>query len=138
MTTLRRDKQALLASAGSYNGGCVRDVVTLSTADATATVVYSIPVAVGQAVGFRALIVGQKDDATSGLVSTVVAGARRQSAGNVTSLGSASIVTIEDNAAAPVATVNANTSAQTFELKLAGVAAETWHWEVQIEYIKTA
>ena len=138
MTVQRRDRQVQVASSGSYNGGVLRDVVTLSTADATATAVYSIPVAVGQAVAFRALIFGMKSDATASLASTVVAGARRQSAGNVTSAGSASIVTIEDSAAAPVATVNANTTTQAFELKLAGVAAETWHWDVCIEYIMSA
>jgi len=136
MTTQIRERTSQLASAGSYNGGIVRDVATLATSDATATKIYGIPVALLESVAFRVLIVGMKTDATASYASTVVGGARRQAAGNVTSAGSATIVTIEDSAGSPVATVNANTSTQEMEIKIAGVAAENWRFEACVEYIK--
>lgn len=136
MTTVMRGKQVLAGTSGSYNGGTVRENFILSTPDATATVIAYIPVAVGEAAGIKAFIVGMKSDASASLVRDLTWAVHRQSAGNVTSGGAAQGVDLEDSPGAPAVTVNANTTAQTAEIKVAGIAAETWHWECHLIYTK--
>jgi len=136
MTELRKDKQVQQASSGSYNGGLVRDNATLSVTGATPTAIYSIPVALLETVSVRAIVVGMKSDTTAGLAGQIVAGARRAAASNVASLGAASVITVEDSAGAPILSVNANTSTQALEIQVTGVAAETWRFEVHVEYMK--
>lgn len=134
MTTAIRDDQVNMARSGSYGTGTVRRNKTLTTTDATATVIDASPViAVGQAVMIRGGVVGKKSDGTAAIDVQVSGSARRQSAGNVTLVGTPLVVAREDSAGTPAVTFVANTSAQQLEIKCAGIAAETWNWESNLE-----
>lgn len=121
-------------ASGSYSTGTVRRNKTLSTADATATVIDASPViAVGQAVMIRGGVVGKKSDGTACIDAQLSGSARRQSAGNVTLVGTPLVVAREDSAGTPAVTFVANTTSQQLEIKCAGIAAETWQWESNLE-----
>ncbi len=133
--TNQNDSRALIASGGSYVGGCVEDERKIATADATATVIWSSPViAVGQSVVCRALVVGKKDDGTAAAGNNLWVTFRRQSAGNVVIVGTAQGTT-QTNGVTPVIAFAANVTDQTVELKVTGIAAETWNWEVKVDSI---
>lgn len=137
MVTEYRGKIARVGSSGSYNGGYVSDIAKVSTADDTATVIYSIPVALSTAVSGRALIVGKKSDSTASLATHVTNfSGRRGSSGNVAEAAAETVVTAEDSGGTPAVTVVANTTDQTIEIKVTGISAETWYWEAFVEYIK--
>jgi hypothetical protein len=125
-------------ASGSYKDGISSFNAILTTTDATAAVIASIPVAIGDCLVIEVITVGMKSDATAGHAGRAIQGFRRQSAGNVTTVGTATITTIEDSASAPVVSFNANTTSQTAEIKVAGVASETWRWECNVRVIKIA
>lgn len=126
----------LQAASGSYNGGLKRENKTVATADATTTVIWASPVvAVGEAITVRGMLVGKRTDGTAGTQAIFDAAARRQSAGNVTLVGAATVTIKESNASTNV-TLTANTTNQTLDLSVVGIAAESWVWEVHSEYIK--
>lgn len=123
------------APSGSYLTGTVRRNRTLQTTDATATVIdLSQTIAVGQTVMIRGGVVGKKSDGTAAIDAQVSGCARRQSAGNVTLVGTPLVVAREDSAGTPAVTFNANTTSQQLEIKVAGIAAETWQWESNLEF----
>jgi hypothetical protein len=136
MTTVHKDEKVFQGSGGSLNGGLVCDNFTISTADATATVIKRIPLAQGEAVIVRAFVAGKKTDlsAVAGINQWAVF--RRAAAGNVTLAGSVQGTTVEDSAGAPVIALSANTTAQSVDLSVTGIAAESWKWEARVEYMK--
>lgn len=126
----------LRAGSGSYNGGYKRECKTVATANATTTVIWASPVvAVAEAIAVRGILIGRKSDGTAATQAVFDAAARRQSAGNVTLVGSATVTIKESNVSTDV-TLTANTTNQTLDLSVVGIAAENWVWEVQAEYIK--
>lgn len=134
MPTEVRADQILKASSGSYATGTVKRNKTLVTSDATATVIDASPViAVGQAVMIRGGVVGKKSDGTAAIDAQLSGSARRQSAGNVTLVGTPLVVAREDSSGTPAVTFVANTTTQQLEIKVAGIAAETWNWESNLE-----
>lgn len=118
-------------SSGSFSTGTVEVNRKVTTTDATATVIYSIPVAVGEAVQVSGFLLGRKSDATAAIGCNFSGEARRQSAGNVTVVGTP-LATIRESTANTDVTWVANTTDQTLELKVTGIAAETWVWEAHI------
>lgn len=134
MPTVNKYDQAQQAASGSFSTGTVTRNKTLTTTDATATVIDASPaIAVGQAVMIRGGVVGKKSDGTATIDAQVSGSARRQSAGNVTLVGTPLVVAREDSAGTPAVTFNANTTSQQLEIKVAGIAAETWQWESNLE-----
>lgn len=137
MATNVLDEISTQPSTGSLNGGTVRGAGKVTTTDATATVIYSTPaVAVGEAIIVKASVIGKKSDGTAAAVNFVWGGFRRQSAGNITLVGALTGTAQEDSAGTPVITIAVNTTAQTAEVKVTGIAAETWLWEAMVEYCK--
>lgn len=137
MVTEYKGKQIRSGSSGSYNGGYVSDIAKISTADNTATVIYSIPMALSSAVSGRALVVGKKSDSTASIGAHVTNfSGRRGSSGNVAEPAAETVVTGEDSSGTPAVTVVANTTDQTIEIKVTGISAETYYWEAFVEYIK--
>lgn len=134
MPTVYRD-MAHKAKSGSIGRGLERGNLTLTTTDATATNVLSVPVAELQHVAIRVLASSAKSDYTDGLSGQIICGAHRPTAGNVETDGSANVVTVEDSAGSPLLSFAVNTSAQTAEVKLTGVAAETWKHEIHFEVL---
>lgn len=105
------------------------------TTDTTTTEIINIPVAVGEAVAFQGLLVGVQSDYSDQIVAHIWGGARRASAGNVTLTGTPS-VTILESAAGTNATVTADTTNQTVDINVIGIASETWTWEFFGTYFK--
>jgi len=127
--TVYRDTQIQIADGGSYAGGTTRKNVKITTTDNTATVILSIPVAEGEVYSVMGQIVGKLGSATGASCTFVSGAARRQASGNVALIGTPTATVQEDASNAPGASWNANTSAQTLELKVTGNNSETWTWE---------
>ena len=136
MATVRRDEQVHQASNGSLNGGRRTNVYTATTSDATPKVMAQIPVAVLEALTVTVTVVGKKADATAACHVSQWAGFRRASGGNVTLVGALQGTTIEDSAGTPAIALSANTTAQTVDLTVTGIAAEAWGWEANVVYTK--
>jgi hypothetical protein len=92
-----------------------------------------VPVAELECAVVQATGVAFKTDASAGLAHRVLNFGRRATGGNVT-VGTTNSQLVEDSAGSPLLTLTANTTAQTVEVKVTGVASETWHWEVEIQY----
>jgi len=133
---VQKDIHNYMPDNGSSGFGTQKLSKRLSTTDATATNIYAVSVAVGEAVAITVRLVGKKSDATAAFGSQGLCEARRQSAGNVTIVGTAVTTAREDSAGTPAITFNANTSTQQLEVKCTGIAAETWLWEAHIEVTK--
>jgi hypothetical protein len=132
----QNDSRAVVAEGGSYKEGCVEDQRKVATSDATVTVIWrSRPIAVGEAIAVRGFVIGKIDAATSAAYIHVSAAFRRQSAGNVTAVGSPQGTIAEDSAGTPAIVFAANTTDQTVELRVTGIAAESWKWEAKVESI---
>ena len=129
MPTVRRDAQTQIADGGSYAGGTLRKNAKVTTTDNTATVILSIPVAVGDVFSVLGQVDGKLGAATGASVTFVSGAARRQSAGNVALIGTPTATIQEDATNAPAASWVANTTDQTLELKVTGNTSETWIWE---------
>jgi hypothetical protein len=134
MTEVYRDQVVQVGTSGSYGNGTVRDVAILTTSGSTVTAIYATPViAVGQACIIKAKVLGRKDDATAAAGIEKIATFRRQSAGNVTLVGAVQGTTQTDGVT-PAITISANTTNQTAEVTVAGIAAQTWVWECSVEF----
>ncbi|TXH14434.1 MAG: hypothetical protein E6R03_09225 [Hyphomicrobiaceae bacterium] len=122
--------------AGANGDGTTHINAAVTTTDATVTVIASIPVAQLEGCTVEALVTGFKSDFTAGIFRHLACGFRRASAGNVTAIGAASGADVEDSAGTPAVTIAANTTAQTVELRVTGIVAETYKWEAHISYTK--
>jgi hypothetical protein len=136
-TTNVKDRQALISPDGSYNGGCVEGADKVATSDATATkIAESDVIAEGEAVIMSALVIGKKSGAVAAAGNRIWGVFRREAAGNVSAVGSSQGTTQEDHAGAPAISLAANTTTQKVEVRVAGIAAETWTWECKWEKLK--
>lgn len=123
------------SDTGSLKSGVIQVNKKATTTDATATDILVLPVALNTVVGIRCFGAAYKSDYSAGWSGAITCGARRGASGNVASLGTASVVTVEDSASTPALSIAVDTSAQTAKVQVTGVAAETWKWEVYCEYI---
>lgn len=122
-----------------YNGSAWGDVgvlggaATVQTTDATVTDIATIALAEGDAITVRATITGAIADYSAALGVVLSATFRRATGGNVTLVGSVQGTVQEDSASAPTATLAADTGNQTIDIRVTGVAAQTWNWSVRYE-----
>jgi hypothetical protein len=130
-----RDEEVVIAAGGSLNGGTVKKAARVTTADATATDIIAIPLAEGEAIVLTGFLVGCQSDQSNAITAHFEACARRAAAGNVTLVGTPACRILEDDTNTNV-TVNADTTAQTLDVRVVGIAAETWRWEAKYEYTK--
>lgn len=114
----------------------VQLAASVQTTDATATDIATIALAEGEAVTVRGMVVGLKSDGSAACGGDFRATFRRAAGGNVTLVGSLSANVSEDSAGSPSFTVVADTTAQTVAIRVTGVAAETWEWQVMYDYIQ--
>jgi hypothetical protein len=117
------------------NSGVVTDSVIGNTADAVAKVLASIPLAVGQAVTVSAMFTARRDDGTAAAGRVVSGTWRRQAAGNVTLVG-ALVGATQTDGTTPVCNLVANTTTQTVDISVTGIAAQNWVWEVNFSSLK--
>lgn len=119
----------------SYDGWDVRIPADITTTDATQTTIESVAVAEDQAVVIRAEVVGAIDTYASAIGISVWGVFRRASAGNVTLVGSLQGTAQEDDADTPAITLTANTTNQTVDVNVTGIASETWTWAAKVEVL---
>ena len=100
----------------------------LTTSNDTETTIASISVPELQAKTIFAVIVGSQDDKTEGCGGFLNITARRAAAGNVTIVGA---VNKDQQADAGSFTADVDTGTQTIRIRVTGVAAETWNWQVR-------
>lgn len=123
------------SASSPQKSGLVTDSIIGNTADAVAKVLASIPVAVGDCVTVSATFAARRDDATAGAGRVVSGTWRRQSAGNVTLVG-ALVGATQTDGTTPVCNLVANTTTQTVDISITGIAAQNWVWEVNYSYLK--
>ena len=136
MTTVHRDEHIFMGSGRQVGSGLVRDTFTVSTTDATATLLKRVPLGEGQVVQVRVFAAGKKADLSAAAGVSQTATFRRAAAGNVTLVGALQGTTQEDHAGAPAIALSANATAQSVDLSVTGVAAESWQWVGHVEFIK--
>lgn len=130
------DKSPRVYKPNGSKTGLVPVEGRVQTADATATVVLSFPVAEGEAIKINAQVLGAQSDYSDAVGSDVEIVARRAASGNVTVVGTPGNRILESDADTNV-TIVANTTDQTVEIKVTGGAAdETWNWEAFATYFK--
>lgn len=129
------DKQIYLAEGGSLKNGAEQWGKTVQTTDATTTDIMSIPVAQNEAIVVNVKVIAAISDYSAAIGGTVIHTFRRAT-GNVTAVGGETDTTSEDSAGTPTVNCVADTTNQTVDVRVTGVAAETWNWEVQVEWIK--
>lgn len=123
---------------GQYNGGPqTNHGGTVQTTDATVTDLVAVALAEGEAAIVTAKVIGRKSDGTAFGAWVVTANFHRNAAGNVT-LEAATSVPYEDNQAAWGGVEwLADTTAQTMDLRVTGLAGTTINWAAQVEVVKT-
>lgn len=107
-----------------------------TTSDATATTAASVSMAEDTAYLVTAHIVGAQDDYSDALGVFIWGVFKRASGGNVTLVGSLQGTVQEDSSASPTATLTANTTNQTVDIDVTGVAAEDWSWRVMYTWVR--
>jgi hypothetical protein len=109
--------------------------ITAQTTDDTVTDVATIAAAELEAKLVVAEFIGAKSDYSAALGAVLRGQFRRATAGNVTLIGSLRGDIDEDSGDAPTVTLAADTTAQTIDIRVTGVAAETWNWKVRYTVI---
>lgn len=125
--------------------GSVHGKSDLTTSNATPAVVGSVSVAEGEVWSIEATVIGRKSDGTDRSISVLRGLFYRNTAGNVTQQGVTQIVLEEKSDSTwgtgtpPVmADLIANTSAQSVDVQVAGKAATSINWKVQIRGMKVS
>ena len=133
---INKDVQVEKTNTDGRSTGKVRKDAFARTTDATATTIISVPVPILSGIQLRVSVLGVKDDGTECIGSEIIARARRQSAGNVTLVGTNTAVgTAEDSAGTPTVVVNANTTTQALDVVVTGEASKNILWTACVEYI---
>lgn len=107
----------------------------LVTEGATATVIDAVEVGEDEQVAVRVVVMGHKDNHADAIVASFVGGGLRAEGGNVEATGTVTVTALEDSSGTPAVTFTANTTDQTLEIKVAGIADETWNWTSQVEVL---
>lgn len=110
-----------------------RTIEVAVTSDATATVVLSIPVAVGTVVGGTVTVIGKRAGAVDAIVSKSVFSAVNNG-GTTAVLATAINQVVENSAGAPALTVVANDTTDTVNVTVAGIAGQSYTWCGFVEY----
>lgn len=127
--------QLLLKTHNSALPGNVtlKSLEPIVTADATATTIVSIPVALNQVIGGEVIIVGKKTGSTDAYVGrTLFSGVNN--AGTTAALATASNTALENSSGTPAITAVANDTTDAIDIKVAGIAAEGWTWSGYYHY----
>lgn len=105
----------------------------ITTTDATTTTAMAIPVTEKTVLHLNLQGVGTRDDQTDSLFIFEQSGWRRATGGNVAAFGTANRYESHDSAGMPTVTVSADTSNQTIDINVTGIAAQDWTWYMTVE-----
>ena len=107
-------------------------IVTVQTIGAVTGDLFTLALGANNAATINALITGTVSTYAAALVGRVTGGARRAGAGAIL-VGSPIAEFSEDSAGAP--TIDIVVSGNNIIVQVLGVAAETWNWRGQIQYV---
>lgn len=107
---------------------------SVQTTDATETEIIEMDAAEDAAYHVEAIVVAKKSDGTQRAVFKISGLFYRATGGNVTQQGNTQALSIIRSDSDWLADFNANTSAQTIEVKVTGKAATTIDWQVYLNY----
>ncbi len=109
-------------------------VYTGQTSDATVTTIYSFPVQELECITLSGIISGSNTAKSDSCGGNFTITARRASGGNVTLIGSA-VVNVNSTSSATF-TCDVDTSTQSIRVRVTGLAATTYDWKINANYIK--
>jgi hypothetical protein len=127
---LVKTHNAAVTVAGNMTVETIEPIVT---ADATATVIKSIPVALNTVVHGVVRIVGKRTGTADGISTETIFGFVNN-AGTTAALATAINRVMENSAGTPALTVVANDTNDTLDITVAGIAAQNWTWSGYVEY----
>lgn len=106
--------------------------VSLTTTDATATVIFTKACPVSTTLGVWVQVIGKKVGANADGIVSQKFQAVTNNAGTVAVVGTTGGSDVENASGTPAVTIVANDTADAIEVKVAGIAAETWAWVAKI------
>ncbi len=115
----------------------IRVIDSVTTTDATPTVIYSVPLGQGRASFIQAKAVAIRSDFGAMQALDIQAGFRRATGGNVTKATTGSnkgfeISNGDFTALEPSINLIANTSSQTIDVQVTGKSANTIKWYIEL------
>ncbi len=114
--------------SGYAGSDLFEQTVSLTTTDATATVIFTKACPVSTTLGVWVQIIGKKVGANADGIVSQKFQAVTNNAGTVAVVGTTGGSDVENASGTPAVTIVANDTADTIEVKVAGIAAETWAW----------
>lgn len=127
----------MIAAAGldSYSGSDWFQVQAgVQTTDDTETTLSSVTVNEGEAITLKGTISAAESDHSNALGGDFLIIARREAAGNITLVGTAT--TNVQSSSAATFTVDVDTGTQTVRIRVTGIAATTYNWVTTYQYQK--
>lgn len=110
---------------------------TLTTTDATETLLIAVPVAEASAITISGSVVGVKgDDFSAAIGGTFTATARRATGDDVELVGTPTITTAEDSGGTPAISIDKDVGLQALCLYVQGIAGQDWRWRGAVTEIK--
>lgn len=108
----------------------------VQTTDATETTLASVLCNAEEMVTIHAMVNGFVSDFDEAVAANVFASARRDTAGNITLIGTPLVQVVEDAPGEPTILVDADTGTQTIRIRVIGEAS-TYNWTTTYHYMKT-
>lgn len=127
-------QQVLPSATYGSSVGKFSQQAALSTTDATATVIISIPVPVDYAIMAHILVVGKKVDAAD-TTGVRICAAASNNGGTTAETAAENVVIFETNASTACVSA-ANDTTDTYEVTVTGIAAENWRWFCHVDYVQ--
>ena len=105
-------------------------------ATSTETTLFSLAVAELTAYRVTGDFIAAKSDYTAAIAGTFSANVRRATGGNVTLVGTPSVVYDEDSSGSPDFNIDVDTGTQTLRGRAVSIAAEDWNWKVRYDQLR--
>lgn len=134
--TVHKDTQRVKTHESSRSSGIANYSLFAESENGTAIVVKKIPIAELEGVYLRVKGLALRDTAAEALRTEATHLFRRAASGNVTAVGSASIVTANDSSGTPTITLVANTTDQTVDITVTGEASKDFAWGIDVQEMK--
>jgi hypothetical protein len=129
------DKLATKTHSGYANSERIVESRSLNTTDATVTTIFTRAVPLSSILAVQAFVVGKKNGANADGIVSFKYQAVTNNAGTVAVVGTTGGSDLENASGTPAVTIVANDTTDSIEVKVAGIAAETWSWVAHIESV---
>lgn len=122
--------------SGYAGSDLFEQTVAVTTTDATATNILSVACPISTTLGVWVQIVGKKVGANADGIVSQKFQAVTNNAGTVAVVGTTGGSDVENASGTPAVTIVANNTADTIEVKVTGIAAETWAWAGVVRWMQ--